>query len=198
MNLPHEAESAEPMTMTRREAIRRTTLMLGVAITPSLLTGVMQAQPATASAGTPRFLTARQFETASAIAERIIPQTDTPGARDEGVPAFIDLMYGQYMTEEEKSVFAAGLADVHGSSMAMGQRGFSQLTAAQQDGLLTKVAAAAQDKEKTFFHLIKELTLLGFFSSEPIGRNVLHYDPIPGRYDGCIPLAEVGNISWTR
>jgi hypothetical protein len=82
--------------------------------------------------------------------------------------------------------------------MAMGQRGFSQLTAAQQDGLLTKVAAAAQDKEKTFFHLIKELTLLGFFSSEPIGRNVLHYDPIPGRYDGCIPLAEVGNISWTR
>jgi hypothetical protein len=59
------------------------------------------------------------------------------------------------------------------------------------------LAVAAQAKEKTFFHLVKELTLLGYFTSEPIGKNVLHYDPIPGRFDGCIPLAEVGNVSWT-
>ena len=64
--------------------------------------------------------------------------------------------------------------------------------------VLTRIAQASQNKEKTFFHQIKELTLLGYFTSEPVGKNVLHYDPIPGRYDGCIPLSEVGNKSWTR
>ena len=185
--------------ITRREAIRRTALMLGVAVTPSLLSGVMQAQTA-ASAGNvaPRFLSAGQFAIVGAIAERILPRTDTPGARDVGVPAFLDVMYGKYMTDDEKAVFAAGLADVDTLGKATGQRGFAQLTPARQDAVLTKMAVAAQNQEKAFFHVIKELTLLGYFTSEPVGKNVLHYDPIPGRYDGCIPLANVGNRSWTR
>jgi gluconate 2-dehydrogenase gamma chain len=185
--------------ITRREAIRRTAMMLGVALTPSLLSGVLQAQTA-ASAGNaaPRFLSAGQFAITGAIAERILPKSDTPGARDVGVPAFLDLMYGQYMTAEEKIVFAAGLADIDSLSQTTAQRGFAQLSPAQQDAVLTKVAVAAQNQEKTFFHLIKELTLLGYFTSERIGKNVLHYDPIPGRYDGCIPLSDVGNRSWTR
>jgi gluconate 2-dehydrogenase gamma chain len=185
--------------ITRREAIRRTAMMLGIAITPSLLSGVMQAQTAAAAGNAgARFLSAGQFATAAAIAERILPRTDTPGARDIGVPAFLDVMYGKYMTEDEKAVFATGLAEVETMSKAAGQRGFTQLTPMQQDTVLTKMAVAAQKQEKTFFHLIKELTLLGYFTSEPIGKNVLHYDPIPGRYDGCIPLSDVGNVSWTR
>ena len=174
-------------------------MMLGLAVTPSLLTTVMQAQAAAAGGGAaPRFLTAGQFATVAAIAERILPKTDTPGAGDVGVPAFLDLMYGRFMTDEEKAVFVAGIAEVDAASTAMRQRSFPELSLPQQDALLTKIAAASQQKEKTFFHLIKELTLLGYFTSEPIGKNVLHYDPIPGRYDGCIPLAEVGNVSWTR
>lgn len=174
-------------------------MMLGVAITPSLLSGIKQAQTAASAGNTqPRFLSAGQFAIAGAIAERILPKSDTPGARDVGVPAFLDVMYGKYMTDEEKAVFAAGLAEVDTLGKATGQRGFAELTPEQQDTVLTKVAVAAQDKEQTFFHLIKELTLLGYFTSEPIGKNVLHYDPIPGRYDGCIPLADVGNVAWTR
>jgi hypothetical protein len=185
--------------LTRREALRRTALMLGLAVTPSLLTTVMQAQAASAGAGAaPRFLTAGQFATVTAIAERILPKTDTPGAGDVGVPAFLDLMYGRFMTDEEKAVFVAGVAEVDAASTAMRKRSFPELSVPQQDALLTKIAAASQQKEKTFFHLMKELTLLGYYSSEPIGRNVLHYDPIPGRYDGCIPLADVGNRAWTR
>jgi gluconate 2-dehydrogenase gamma chain len=195
-SIRHGADDA--LTMTRREAIRRTTLALGVAISPSLLSGVLRAQTAPRNATAPTFLSMRQFETAGAIAERILPKTDTPGAREVGVPAFIDLMYGKYMTEDERVVFTAGLDELERTSVAMSRRSFSQLTPAQQDGELRKIAAAAQEKEKTFFHLMKELTLLGYFSSEPIGKHVLHYDPIPGRYDGCIPLAEVGNVSWTR
>ena len=189
----------DPSTLTRREAIRRTALLLGVAVTPSLLTGVMQAQAAPRGAtATPRFLSGGQFATAAAIVERILPRTETPGAADVGVPAFMDLMYGQYMSDDEKGTFAAGLAEVDAASSTIHRRSFPQLTTSQQDDLLTKIAVAAQDQEKTFFHLIKELALLGYFTAEPIGKNVLHYDPIPGRFDGCIPLSDVGNISWTR
>ena len=45
----------------------------------------------------------------SAIADRIIPRTDTPGAADVGVPAFIDLLYGQFMTEAERKMLTDGL-----------------------------------------------------------------------------------------
>lgn len=194
---PHVTLSDGPAaTLTRREAIKRTALILGTAITPSLLAGLLQAQPVAAGpAAKPAFLDARQFATAGAIAERILPRTDTPGAADVGVPAFIDLMYGKYLTAEEKAVFAAGLADVE--KAAKGGGGFAQLPGAQQDEVLRAIAVASQAQEKTFFHLIKELTLLGYFTSEQIGKNVLRYDPIPGAFQGCIPVSEVGPAAWT-
>src|SRR6185436_5462094 len=96
------SEPTDPFLMTRREAIKRATLVLGMALSPSILAGVMHAQPAsTGTSEKPRYLNARQFETAAAIAERIIPKTETPGALDVGVPVFIDLMYGEYMTPDE-------------------------------------------------------------------------------------------------
>jgi gluconate 2-dehydrogenase gamma chain len=199
MNSATEKEMSDQDLMTRREAIRRTALALGIAITPSLLSGVMNAQTVSrTTVDAPTYLSSSQYGTVRAIAERIIPKTDTPGAIDVGVPAFVDLMYGKYLTEEEKRVFVAGLAEVEKLSAEQGQRNFAQLSSVQQDALLTQMARAAQEKEKTFFHLMKELTLLGYFTSEPVGKKVLHYDPIPGRFEGCIPLSEVGNVSWTR
>lgn len=184
--------------MTRREAIRRTALAMGVALAPALLEGVLQAQTAPRGGAAPAHLTSAQFAGVRAIVERIIPRTDTPGAIEVGVPEFIDLMYGKYLTPDEQRVFAAGLADVEKRAVAQGARSFGQLAAAQQDSVLTAIARESQAKEKTFFHTIKELTLLGYFTSENVGKNVLHYDPVPGRYQGCIPLSEVGNASWTR
>jgi len=72
------------------------------------------------------------------------------------------------------------------------------MTPAAQDALLKEVATLSQNREKTFFHQLKELTLLGYFTSETVGKNFLHYDPIPGRFDACIPLETVGNRAWTR
>ena len=155
--------------LTRREAIERVGLLLGVAISPSILAGALQAQPALARAveAKPEFLSAPQFAAVSAMAERILPRSETPGAIDVGVPAFIDLMFGKFMT-------------------------------GAQDALLKEVATLSQNRAKTFFHQLKELTLLGYFTSETVGKNFLHYDPIPGRFDACIPLETVGNRAWTR
>lgn len=199
MKSPAMNQSIDPSLISRREAIRRAAMAMGIALTPSLMSGVLEAQtmPRTAGAA-PRYLSAAQFETVRAVAERILPKTETPGANDVGVPAFIDLLYGKFLTVEEKQVLTAGLSEVESASATAGQKGFALLSVAQQDSVLTKIAVASQSREKTFFHLIKELTLLGYFTSEPVGKTVLHYDPVPGRYDGCIPLSEVGNKSWTR
>jgi gluconate 2-dehydrogenase gamma chain len=194
--MTHSHENAEQTAMTRREAIRRTALLLGVAVSPSLVSGVLRAQPAAARATA--YLSAKQRETVDAVAERILPRTDTPGARDVGVPAFIDLMFGEYMTAEEKKMFADGLAEVEAMSAAESRRAFSALTPAEQDALLARMAVASQGKEKSFFAQMREVTLLGYFSSEQVGKNVLHYDPVPGRWEADVPLAEVGNRAWTR
>jgi hypothetical protein len=190
-------ESAAPSLLTRREAIQRAALLLGAAITPSILQGVLHAQVPAAGAK-PQFLTAAQFATAGALAERILPRTDTPGALDVGVPAFIDVIVGKYLGEPERRKLTAGLADVEARSTAAHRAAFAKLTAAQQDALLTKLAADSQDKPGTFFQQIRELTILGYFTSEPVAKNITHYDPIPGRFEGCIPLTETGGRAWTR
>jgi hypothetical protein len=44
---------------------------------------------------------------------------------------------------------------------------------------------------------MREATILGYFTSEEVGRKVLHYDPVPGRYDPCVPIGDVGSVVWT-
>lgn len=185
--------------LSRREALKRTALLLGAALTPSILAGALRAQvPAAGTSGKPVYLTAVQFATAAAAAERILPRTDTPGAADVGVPAFIDLMVGEYMTPAEKKTFLAGLTEVETASAQAHRKAFPQLAAAEQDALLKRIATAAQGKEGTFFHLLREVTLAGYFTSETVGKTVTHYDPIPGPFQGCIPISQVGNVAWTR
>ena len=198
-NSPTSAQPAAypAPTLTRREAIKRAALVLGVAFSPSFLTNALQAatQPAGAK---PVYLNTKQWETTSAVAERILPRSDTPGALDVGVPAFIDLMFGKYLSPAEKKSFATGLTEVESMSTVAHRRSFLQLTATQQDALLMELATASGKKERTFFHLMKELTVVGYFTSETVGKTVLNYDPVPGRFDPDIPLTEVGNVQWTK
>ena len=192
-------ESPDVPLLTRREAIQRAALILGVAISPSILAGVLRAQSTVAGAAVkPQYLNAQQFAIAAAAAERILPRTDTPGATDVGVPAFIDLMVGAYMSAEEQRMFKDGLAEAETASITAHKIGFAALTPAQQDAVLKAIATASQAKEKSFFHQLRELTLLGYFTSEQVGKNVLHYDPVPGKFQSDVPLAEVGNRAWTR
>jgi hypothetical protein len=131
------------------------------------------------------------------VVERIIPRTDTPGAADVGVPAFIDLLYGEFMTDEERQLLTSGLAQVEAAAKSAHGGSFAALSPDRQDEVLRGIARADEARNPNFFGLIRSATVLGYFTSEPVGRNVLHYDPVPGRYDACIPIAEVGARNWT-
>jgi hypothetical protein len=176
----------------RREAIRRAALLAGVALSPGLVTFVAGAQSAPAKT----YLTTTQAAIAGAAAERILPRTDTPGATDVGVPAFLDRFYGEFMSDDERRLFVAGLDAIEAAARAAHNGSFASLATEQQDAVLRAVAAAQQDQSPSSFGLIRSTTILGYFSSERVAKDVLNYDPVPGRFDGCIPLEQVGGRDW--
>ena len=186
----------DPVEMTivsRREAIRRAALLAGIALSPEWLGTIGLAQRGAART----YLAPAQAATVAAAAERILPRTDTPGAADAGVPAFIDLLYGEFMTPAEQQLLTQGLQEIDAAAQSAHGAAFSTLTPTQQDAVLRAVAAAQQDRNPSSFALLRSATVLGYFTSEQVGKDVLHYDPVPGGYNGCVPIDQVGRRNWT-
>ena len=185
----------------RREALRKTALLMGAAVSASALTGILQGCKATPELTyTPQFFTEDQARIVMEVAEIIIPKTDTPGAKDTGVPGFIDLMLKDCYKKEDQDRFIAGLTSFDEEAKKAYGDSFIYCKPEQQVELVTKVHAAAlaeakenKEAKRPFILMAKELTLLGFFTSEPGATQVLQYVAVPGSYKGCIPLAEAGN-----
>lgn len=184
--------------MDRRDAIKRTTLLLGGALSASAVTGVLQGcQPDTSLDWMPQAFSEDQARLLAEIAEIIIPATDTPGAKDAMVDRFIDLMVADVYTEEESNAFLAGLDAFNERAKSAHGSDFLQLDKDTQLAMVEAEDAAAMDAqgERPFFRTMKELTLLGYFTSEPGATQALEYLPIPGRLEGCTPLKE-GQKAW--
>jgi len=185
----------------RREALRKTALLMGAAVSASALTGILQGCKATPELTyKPVFFTEDQARIITEVAEIIIPKTDTPGAKDTGVPGFIDLMLKDCYKKEDQDRFIAGLTSFDEEAKKAYGDSFIYCKPEQQVELVTKVHAAAlaeakenKEAKRPFILMTKELTLLGFFTSEPGATQVLQYIAVPGSYKGCIPLAEAGN-----
>src|SRR4051812_24606779 len=111
--------------MNRREALL---VLAGTAALPGSLKAMGRARHARVRAGTRRTFTANQNETVATIAELIIPKTDTPGARDAGVPAFIDVMITEWGDDNQRKAFTAGLANVDERSRATFGKDFISCT----------------------------------------------------------------------
>jgi gluconate 2-dehydrogenase gamma chain len=192
--------------MNRREAIERTAMILGYAVSAPAMMGVLKGCKAAPELNyKPVFLTVEQARTVGEVAEIIIPKTDTPGAKDAGVPAFIDSMLMEVYPQEDKDRFLAGLLEFEQQATKMYGDPFVDLDPGKQAEWVKKVHDTAigaykkadeeTKKKKPFILMTKELTMLGFFTSEPGATKVLQYNPVPGAYHGCLPLAEVGK-TW--
>ena len=99
--------------MNRREAIQKTALALGYAITGPALIGIMNGCKAAPDlAYTPVFFTKDQALLVAELAEIISPKTTTPGAKDVGVPAVIVSMLNEVYPQADKDRFVKGLTDL--------------------------------------------------------------------------------------
>jgi len=181
--------SAGPAVIDRREALRRAALVLGGVLSAPLAAGVLagcEARGAPEGTWRPRALTRDQAELVATIAEQILPETDTPGARAVGVHRFIDALLAESYSAEQRERFVAALSDLG--------RTLQTSTSDQQRALLERLDRG-EGKAAPFFRTLKELTLVGYYTSEIGATRELHHAPVPGRYDGCVPLAQVGR-TW--
>ncbi len=181
--------------MNRREAIKRTALLLGVAVSPSGITSALAqiARDPTASA---KYLSPLRFATATAIAEVILPRTDTIGAIDAGVPQFIDASYGTFLQPEEQTTLEFGLDTLEASAETQHRKSFAKLTSAQQESLLRAIADDKQSDQRTFLRKMRELTLLGYFTAERVAKEVMVWDPVPGMDIPCQDLSVTNGVAY--
>ena len=187
--------------MDRREALRRTAWIMGGAVSAPAIMGILKGCAAKPTIDwTPVFLSADQGTLVSQVAEIIIPKTDTPGAKDVGVPGFIDQILKECYKKEDQDKFLNELKAFDDEAKKEYGDPFIELDAEKQAAFVKKVhdAAVKTDESGTpatraFILTLKELTMLGYFTSEPGATQVLQYNPVPGAYKGCIPVSEAGN-----
>ena len=148
-----------------------------------------------------RTLTEGKDQLVATLAELIIPETDTPGARAARVHEFIDNMLTDWYEEEEAQAFLEGLDDLEQRVRVFGGDSFLGLNQEDQVAFLTKLEEeayawqnAGQDGETPFFSTIKSLTLFGYYTSEVGATQELRVMPM-GEYRGDVPFEEIGR-AW--
>jgi gluconate 2-dehydrogenase gamma chain len=183
--------------MDRREALKRTAWIMGGAVSAPAILGILKGCTAKPTLDwKPVFLSNEQGALVSEVAEIIIPKTDTPGAKEVGVPGFIDQMVNECFAKEDQDKFLDGLKSFDEAAKKEHGDSFMDLDAEQQAAFVKKLHDAAINSEETerpFILTLKELTMLGFFTSEVGASQVLQYNAVPGSYKGCVPVSEAGN-----
>jgi hypothetical protein len=171
-----------PGALNRREALRRIAVggaataaapfwvdnLLALAQTHAAHRAASPAAPA--SAWTPKVLTPAQDETVVALAELIIPATNTPGATAARVHEYVDAVLAD-AKPADKDAFLNGLAWVDARSQQRYGAAFVKAQPAQQTELLTALSTAKDpspdDKPGVdFFRAIKSMTITGYYTSE--------------------------------
>ena len=175
---------------------------MGGALSASTLSVMLNSCNDAPEKGKGTLFTADEQETVAGMANVIIPRTDTPGAVDAGVPAFIVMMMQECYPQKDQDKFHSGLAAFNQWCNDTYGKAFSELSEEQKELAVTKLDKAVLGKEElkegedfSFYRKLKELTLLGFFTSKPGATETLRYVQIPGKYDGCVPYHK-GDKAW--
>jgi gluconate 2-dehydrogenase gamma chain len=166
--------------MGRRSFIRNALLAVGVAGVP------LPGFALLARSGSPGYFDAARLDVLDALAETIIPRTDTPGARDVGVPARIDAIMTNWASPQTKLDFDLVLDDAEAAARAHAGRGLADLPAAQQLEVVTAFdTAKAADPA---YLKLKGLVLAFYYLSEPGATQELRYQHVPGAWEPNIPV----------
>ena len=134
------------------------------------------------------------------IGETILPESDmSPGAKAAQIGEFMKTIVMDCYDETEAEIFEAGLREVREASQAKYSQSFMELSSQKRRDLLTEYDRRARNKTDDddihFFTMMKQLTIWGYFTSEPGATKALRYNPVPGRYDGCIEY-KPGDRAW--
>lgn len=217
---PHDAPEGLASGITRREAVQRVLMLMG----GMTLVGGAGAEAFTADAGALDQAMAQGVGTFTAadialldeIAETILPETSTPGAKAAKAGAFMALMVTDTYTDPNQQAFRAGMKTLDEACRAAASASFMDASPAQRLALLEvldleqKTAMEervterrrhpappppADDEPPHYFRMMKELALLGYFTSEIGYTKAMRYVESPGRFEPNAPYTP-GDKSW--
>lgn len=192
--------------MDRRSALKKTGLLAGAVAMPSMLSLLQSCKNEPRLTWQPEFFTEPEANTIGRLVDTILPRTDTPGALDVKVDVFIDKVIaqtydaeGQQRMRDEIAKFNTDCTEKYGTN-------FVELDETERIEVL-KAAEKSNGKfnpgvwGKTvgeqepigFYRSLKSMAIWAYTTSEEVGENVLNYLPVPGVYEGCVPVSEVGN-----
>jgi hypothetical protein len=186
--------------MNRRDAISRVALIIGGTIIGAdyFLSGCTQK-----AKNYSELFSADQIALMDEIGETIIPATKTPGAKAVKIGQFMAFMVKDCYTDKDQEIFTSGLTKIDEASKKKYSTDFMGSTPAQRTELLNALDQEQKAYTKTkkkedpnhYFRMMKELTLLGYFTSKEGATQALRYVPVPGRYDGDMPYKK-GDKAW--
>ncbi|HEY8994024.1 MAG TPA: gluconate 2-dehydrogenase subunit 3 family protein [Lacunisphaera sp.] len=186
---------SSPTTLTRREVLAR----LGVLLGGVLIGGDTWLRGETLAGKTPGpAFTAADQALLDEIGDTIIPATDTPGAKAAGVGAFMAMMVTDCYDDAHHAAFQAGLAKLRDSGFTSASPSertvrLNALDAEQKQYQATKRA----DEPAHYFRMMKQLTILGYFTSEIGATQALSFEEVPGRFDGNAPYKKGDRYLFT-
>lgn len=187
--------------MERRDILKASAIFLGYGIVGGTSVAILNGCTADSSDGwKPSFFSVDQIDMLAEVAERIIPKTDTPGAKDALVHRYMDEAINNNFTkeEQEQAMQAIGVFDQMANEKYA--KKYVNIADSEKDAILqtladqAKAAKKSGDNSPQIFPRLRELVAAGYFTSEVGATKALVYDPVPGPYIGCVPLSEVGGV----
>ena len=184
--------------MNRREAVQHISLLLGGTILGGNAFISCRSNDNNAAS-----FSAKDVALLDDIADTILPPTKTPGAKAAKVGQFMTVMVNDCYDERDQKIFRDGMSKIQDLSEKEYNNKFNDIKPEQRNALLTKLDNEQKEAQKTwkpdqpkhYFRLMKELTLLGYFTSEIGCTQARRYVETPGRWDACIPYKK-GDKAW--
>jgi len=177
------------MSINRRDALKSMVLMMGGTMVGStaILTGCAPENQIEGLNFGPE-----DIALLDEIGDTIIPETDTPGAKATDIGAFIVMMVKDTYDAENQNAFVSGLNALRSNFKSENGSDFTEASADDRLAFLNKLKSDADSgvEDAKVIYMLKDLTVLGYFTSEIGATQALNYVEVPGRYDGCIPYNE--------
>ncbi len=173
--------------MDRREALKKVAFLMGGAISATTMGVLFESFTVLDKDKNFVSFSATDEEILAEFADIIIPTTaSSPGAKAAGLGSFIPMMVRDCYPAQMQQIFASGMKDMQAKCLKDFNKDFMSMSIEERQKLMQNLTdeAIASNKAPSFFLIARDLTILGYFSSEIGCTQAREYLPVPGRYDG--------------
>jgi len=204
--------------MNRRDSLKTMSLSLGYAVaTPTLMQLLTACEADNTTRWKSQFLSQKEALVVDQLVDVILPTSETVGGLDVDIPQFIDLIIKDILPQKEQNNFRKGSEAFHNKFKDIYRKDVLNGTKTEFTTLLTTYFKITPEKQALVFEMMKQevmettesstyyiykylicirhYALVGYYSSKHVGTEILNYNPVPGGFEACVPVGDVGNVS---